>query len=81
MAGLWGDDALGAGAAVIGFSLPSSEAVDEKYRELTAAGYVGRKPPYDAFFGARYALVEDPDGRPVGLMGPRDPSRGYIPEV
>ena len=79
MARLWGHDALAAGAAVLGFALPSSDAVDEKYRELVEAGYAGRKEPYDAFFGARYAIVDDPDGRPVGLMGPTDRERGYTP--
>ena len=34
---------------------------------------------YDAFWGARYAIVEDPDGHTVGLMGPIDRTRGYIP--
>ena len=68
-----------AGDQVLGFVLPSSDAVDEKYRELVEAGYSGRREPYDAFFGARYALVDDPDGRPVGLMGPRDPKRRYTP--
>jgi hypothetical protein len=33
---------------VIGFSLPAREAVDEHYAELTAAGYAGRQPPFDA---------------------------------
>ena len=32
---------------VIGFSLPSREAVDERYAELTSAGYLGRQPPFD----------------------------------
>ena len=79
MARVWGDDDLASGETVIGFRLPTREAVDEKYRELTAAGYKGRREPYDAFFGARYAMVEDPDGRPIGLMSPRDRARGYVP--
>ena len=79
MARLWGHETLQAGDQVLGFVLPSSDAVDEKYRELVEAGYSGRREPYDAFFGARYAIVDDPDGRPVGLMGPRDPKRRYTP--
>src|SRR5919201_1239920 len=35
---------------VIGFALPSREAVDQRYAELTSAGYQGRQPPYDAFW-------------------------------
>ena len=55
---------------VIGFSMPSREEVDERFAELVAAGYAGAQPPYDAFWGARYAIVEDPDGIAVGLMSP-----------
>ena len=69
----------GPGRNVIGFNLPSREAVDERYAELTAAGYAGQQPPYDAFWGARYAIVEDPDGNPVGLMSPLDPARRAAP--
>lgn len=64
---------------VIGFALPTREAVDERYGELTAAGYAGRQPPFDAFWGARYAIVADPDGNDVGLMSPIDESRRTWP--
>jgi uncharacterized glyoxalase superfamily protein PhnB len=64
---------------VIGFSLPTREAVDERYAELTSAGYAGRQPPFDAFWGARYAIVADPDGNDVGLMSPIDESRRTWP--
>ena len=59
---------------VLGFKVASREAVDDLYAELTGAGYRGQQPPYDAFWGARYAIVEDPDENPVGLMSPVDPS-------
>jgi len=65
----------GVGMGVIGFRLPSREAVDRLYAELTAAGYTGQQPPYDAFWGARYAIVSDPDGYAVGLMSPVDAER------
>lgn len=64
---------------VIGFALPSRAAVDDRYAELTAAGYAGRQPPFDAFWGARYAIVADPDGNDVGLMSPMDQARGTWP--
>jgi uncharacterized glyoxalase superfamily protein PhnB len=79
-AGLWhagvrADPAIGQGGrVVIGFSLPSREAVDEAYAELTAAGYQGRQSPFDAFWGGRYAIVADPSGNDVGLMSPVDES-------
>jgi catechol 2,3-dioxygenase-like lactoylglutathione lyase family enzyme len=65
--------------AVLGFSLPTREAVDQRYQELTSAGYQGRQPPFDAFWGARYAIVADPDGNDVGLMSPIDESRRTWP--
>jgi len=71
-----------AGRVVVGFGLPSREAVDALYGDLTANGYKGLQPPYDAFWGARYAMVEDPDGIAVGLMSPITPEdRSPPPEV
>jgi hypothetical protein len=60
---------------VLGFKVESRERVDEIYADLTAAGYRGQQPPYDAFWGARYAVIEDPDGNAVGIMSPVDPDR------
>jgi catechol 2,3-dioxygenase-like lactoylglutathione lyase family enzyme len=64
----------GAAHVVIGFNVASRDEVDRVYADLTGAGYVGQQPPYDAFWGARYAVIEDPDGNPVGLMSPIDPA-------
>jgi catechol 2,3-dioxygenase-like lactoylglutathione lyase family enzyme len=73
-------DADGPGTrAVIGFSLPSRQAVDDLYASMTEAGYPGRQPPFDAFFGARYAVVADPDGNEVGLTSPIDADRRFTP--
>jgi uncharacterized glyoxalase superfamily protein PhnB len=70
------------GRVVIGFSLSSREAVDALYNDMTTNGYKGLQPPYDAFWGARYAMVEDPDGIAVGLMSPiADEHRTPPPEV
>ena len=74
----WRADPVGV-SVVIGFSLPTWEAVDERYAELTSAGYVGRQPPFDAFWGARWAIVADPDGNDIGLMSPIDESRRTWP--
>ena len=70
----WPDAGTGT-SIIVGFSLPSRQAVDERYADLVAAGYTGRQPPYDTFWGARYAVIEDPDGNHVGLMSPLDPAR------
>ena len=56
------------GRVVLGFRVSSRPAVDRVYAELTGAGHRGLQPPYDAFWGARYAVVEDPNGIAVGLM-------------
>jgi Glyoxalase/Bleomycin resistance protein/Dioxygenase superfamily len=70
----WRADPAGA-KVVLGFMLATRQAVDEAYAELTSAGYRGRQPPFDAFWGARYAIVADPDGNDVGLMSPVEDSR------
>jgi catechol 2,3-dioxygenase-like lactoylglutathione lyase family enzyme len=48
--------------------------VDERYAALVAAGHTGLKAPWDAFWGARYAVVRDPGGNAIGLMSPADPA-------
>jgi catechol 2,3-dioxygenase-like lactoylglutathione lyase family enzyme len=75
----WPQGAPGPGGVVVGFALASPEEVDERYAALTTAGHVGQQCPYDAFWGARYAVVEDPDGNAVGLIGPADPGRRFWP--
>ena len=64
---------------VVGFRVETREDVDELYEELTGAGARGQQPPYDAFWGARYAIVEDPSGNAVALMSPLDPARRTAP--
>lgn len=63
----------------LNFSLASRQAVDEMYADLTAAGYTGHLPPIDAFWGSRFAIIDDPDGNIVGLHSPRDLSRSGPP--
>jgi uncharacterized glyoxalase superfamily protein PhnB len=45
----------------------SPAEVDEVYTRVTAAGFDGEKEPWDAFWGQRYAQLQDPDGVPVDL--------------
>ena len=44
--------------------------VDARYERVTGAGYTGYTPPFDAFWGQRYATVTDPDGNNVDLFCP-----------
>jgi predicted enzyme related to lactoylglutathione lyase len=67
------------GSTVLGLDLPNRGAVDDLYAGLVAAGHHGRQPPYDAFGGSRYAIVDDPNGNPVGLMSPSDDARRSWP--
>ena len=64
---------------VLLFRFPTRDAVDETYAVLTADGAPGHLPPTDAFWGARYAVVDDPDGNNVGLMSPIDPAKQSAP--
>ena len=70
MAQVYASEDIAAGVAIIGVGLPSREAVDAKFGELTAAGYASVRSPWDAFWGSRYAIVKGPDGFHVGLMSP-----------
>jgi len=45
----------------------SPAEVDEVYARVTNAGFHGEKEPWDAFWGQRYAQLQDPDGVPVDL--------------
>jgi uncharacterized glyoxalase superfamily protein PhnB len=69
------DTSGGRGSYLI-FNVEERDGVDAKYAELTSAGYVGHLEPFDAFWGARYAVVDDPDGNHVGIMGPSDRPHG-----
>ena len=66
-----------AGSTVIDLNLSSLEAVDDTYAGVVAAGHLGSVEPWDTFFGARYAIVCDPDGHRIGLKSPQDPTRSY----
>jgi uncharacterized glyoxalase superfamily protein PhnB len=75
----WREPTGSGSKVVIGFRVASREAVDRTHRTLTGLGHRSSQPPYDAFWGARYTVVEDPDGNHVGIMGPPDPDRRGAP--
>ena len=64
---------------VLTFSVRSRDEVDRLHGVLTGKGHPSSQPPFDAFWGARYAIVEDPDGTHVGIMSPSDPKRRSPP--
>jgi predicted lactoylglutathione lyase len=54
----------------IAFECSSRSEVDEMYRRAVDAGFHGEKEPWDAFWGQRYAQLQDPDGVGVDLYAP-----------
>jgi hypothetical protein len=65
----------GAGTNALQFTLASRDAVDAMHDDLVRAGYASQLAPFDAFWGARYAEIRDPDGNVVGFHSPRDDAR------
>jgi uncharacterized glyoxalase superfamily protein PhnB len=67
---------------VLTFKVTERADVDRIHDELASLGHKSSQPPFDAFWGARYAIVEDPDGNHVGIMSDSDPARrGPPPEL
>ncbi|HMA36742.1 MAG TPA: VOC family protein [Chloroflexia bacterium] len=54
----------------LAFKCDSPAEVDAQYAAIVAQGHPGHKPPWDAFWGQRYAVVQDPDGNLVDLFAP-----------
>jgi lactoylglutathione lyase len=54
----------------LAFLCESPKHVDEAYAKIIAAGHKSVKEPWDAFWGQRYAIVEDPDGSHVSIFCP-----------
>jgi catechol 2,3-dioxygenase-like lactoylglutathione lyase family enzyme len=52
----------------LAFRCDSPADVDETYERLLGVGGTRHKEPWDAFWGMRYAQVEDPDGNMVDLF-------------
>jgi uncharacterized glyoxalase superfamily protein PhnB len=51
----------------LAFECGGPAEVDESYARMVDAGFHGEKEPWDAFWGQRYAQLQDPDGVPVDL--------------
>ncbi|MDQ2726950.1 MAG: VOC family protein [Actinomycetota bacterium] len=66
----WSPPTGGGHRVALAFACDSPAEVDRAWEDLTDAGYEGHLPPWDAFWGMRYAVVFDPDGTPVDLFAP-----------
>ncbi|WP_029192808.1 VOC family protein [Paenibacillus harenae] len=52
----------------LAFLCDSRESLNELYAKIVQSGYVGHREPWDAFWGQRYAIVQDPDGNLISLF-------------
>lgn len=69
------------GSTALQIGVDSREAVDVMFTSLTEAGVPSHLAPIDAFWGARYAEVRDPDGNVVGFQSPVDEARKSRPPL
>ena len=84
-AGIWNQAWRGrtdlAGRILLVFAVAERDEVDAIWREVTEAGFASLQPPWDAFWGSRFAIVEDPDGAAIGLMSPQSDAHRSPPPV
>ena len=67
---------------VIGLRVDDRSDVDRLHDLAPSVGGRSLKAPYDAFWGARYAVIEGPGPIVVGVMSPIDPAhRGAPPDL
>lgn len=58
----------------LAFACDSPAEVDATFQALVSAGHTGHLEPWDAFWGQRYAAVQDPDGNSVELFAASESS-------
>lgn len=61
------------------FRTDTRDDVDALHDHMVSLGHPSQKAPFDAFWGARYAVLVDPGGNYVSLMSPMDDSLGGPP--
>ena len=52
----------------LAFLCDSPTDVDTQYKRIIALGYTSHKAPFNAFWGQRYAQIQDPDGNVIDLF-------------
>jgi catechol 2,3-dioxygenase-like lactoylglutathione lyase family enzyme len=75
----WNRGWPGGSGIVLTFRVESRDEVDRLYGALERSGYRTQQPPYDTFWGARFAVVADPDGNAIGLMSQADATYATAP--
>jgi uncharacterized glyoxalase superfamily protein PhnB len=61
---------VGGHRIAVAYECDSPADVDATFEQLVASGGNGHREPWDAFWGQRYAQVQDPDGNLVDLFAP-----------
>lgn len=64
--------AVGRHAVVVTFHTDTREDVDVLHDHMVGLGHPSHLAPFDAFWGARFAVLVDPDGNLASLMSPID---------
>ena len=68
----WAKSAAAGAASVLSFRVDTRDDVDALHDHMVSLGYESHLAPWDAFWGARFAIIVDPDGNHVSLMSPMD---------
>lgn len=71
----WGGLPEGFTGVVVNLRAEDRDVVDAVFEQAVAVGAEALRDPYDAFFGARYAVVRGPGPVFVGIMSPIDQDR------
>jgi uncharacterized glyoxalase superfamily protein PhnB len=64
----------------LAFACDNPADVDATYASFVESGSEGHLPPWDAFWGMRYAVIVDPDGNHVDLFAPTQLTSGSADE-
>lgn len=64
----WQPPTGGGPRVALAFLCADPAAVDATYTRMVDAGFDGHLPPFDAFWGQRYAVLHDPDGTAIDLF-------------
>ena len=67
VSGLLGEEPRPGNHSSFALQYDSSDEVDEAAAQIKKAGFTVVSEPWDAFWGQRYAIVQDPDGYKVDL--------------
>jgi uncharacterized glyoxalase superfamily protein PhnB len=73
-ASYWGGLPSDFAGVVVNLRAADRAAVDAAFERAVALGAEGLRPPYDAFWGVRYAVVRGPGPIVVGIISPADPA-------